>query len=130
VEPHFLSFEQVIKINRDQVERYGGSLGVRDSGLLQSAVAAPAASFDGKYLHEDLAAMAAAYLFSIVRNHPFIDGNKRTAAVAAIVFLTLNGRDLEADQAAFENTVMAIAQGKMQKEELTRFIRKNISPLG
>ncbi len=84
--PVSLSLAEVLEIHRDQIERYGGHAGLRDLGLLQSALAMPAARFGGRYLHGDLLEMAAAYLFHIEQNHPFIDGNKRTGTVAAIVF--------------------------------------------
>ncbi len=99
-EPIFLGLEEIIEIHRDQIERYGGYLGIRDIELLQSAVAMPAAGFGEDYLHADIHEMAAAYLFHIVRNHPFVDGNKRTAAVVAVVFLTMNGIELYADEIA------------------------------
>lgn len=90
-EPDFLSVEDVIRIHDEQIAAYGGAAGVRDRGLLESAVAMPRASFDEAYLHEDLAYMAAAYAFHIAQNQPFLDGNKRTGLVAALVFLDLNG---------------------------------------
>jgi death-on-curing protein len=74
-DPVFLSLGDVIEIHRDQIARYGGDPGIRDLGLLQSAVAIPAAGFGGRFLHTDLFEMAAAYLFHISQNHPFIDGN-------------------------------------------------------
>jgi death-on-curing protein len=89
--PVFLTTEDVLAIQVDQVRRYGGSEGLRDEGLLLSALAMPQAGFAGEYLHGDDFEMAAAYLFHIVMNHPFIDGNKRVGAVAARVFLALNG---------------------------------------
>lgn len=85
--PDFLTFGEVLEIQRDQIERHGGVIGIRDIGLLQSALAMPAVGFAGRYLHDDLFEMAAAYLFHIVQNHPFIDGNKRTGLVAALVII-------------------------------------------
>jgi death-on-curing protein len=125
VTPIFLSLAEVLEIHRDQIERYGGHPGIRDLGLLQSALAMPAAGFGGKYLHSDLIEMSAAYLFHIVQNHPFIDGNKRTGTVAAIVFLSLNGNELEADEAQLEKLVFAVAQGKAGKNTIADFLRKN-----
>lgn len=89
-EPRFLSVDEVLGLHQRQIERYGGSSGLRDLGLLQSAVSLPAASFDGAWLHSSLEEMAAAYLFHLAQNHPFIDGNKPTAAIAMIVFLAIN----------------------------------------
>jgi death-on-curing protein len=125
VTPIFLSLAEVLEIHRDQIERYGGHPAIRDLGLLQSALAMPAAGFGGKYLHSDLIEMSAAYLFHIVQNHPFIDGNKRTGTVAAIVFLSLNGNELEADEAQLEKLVFAVAQGKAGKNTIADFLRKN-----
>jgi death-on-curing protein len=120
-----LNLAEVLEIHRDQIERYGGHAGLRDLGLLQSALAMPAAGFGGRYLHGDLVEMAAAYLFHIVQNHPFIDGNKRTGAVAAIVFLTLNGIELQADEAPLEQLVIEVAKGKAGKSIIADFLRKN-----
>src|SRR5437867_10279787 len=88
--PTFLSLDEILEIHKDQIARYGGMAGIRDLGLLQSALAQPQATFGSQFLHADLIEMAAAYLFHIVQNHPFIDGNKRVGAVAALVFLQLN----------------------------------------
>ena len=87
MDPKFLTLDDVIEIHGEMIARYGGSDGIRDKGLLESAVATPQASFGGDYVHTDVFEMAAAYLFHIVKNHPFIDGNKRTGAMAAFVFL-------------------------------------------
>ena len=121
--PTFLGLAEILAVHRDQVERYGGALGIRDLELLQSAAAMPAAGFGGQYLHADLFEMAAAYLFHIVRNHPFVDGNKRTGAVAALVFLETNGVELHADERSFENIVRAVAEGNAGKAELAEFFR-------
>ena len=86
-EPEFLTVEDVLQIHDEQLSAYGGATGIRDQGLLESAVAMPQASFGGAYLHEDLPHMAAAYAFHIAQNQPFLDGNKRTGLVAALVFL-------------------------------------------
>jgi len=88
--PRFLSVQRVLALHSLQLKLFGGSEGVRDQSLLESAIAMPATSFGGQYVHADLAEMAAAYLFHLNKNHPFIDGNKRTATAAALVFLKLN----------------------------------------
>jgi death-on-curing protein len=124
VTPVFLSLAEVLEIHRDQIERYGGHTGLRDLGLLQSALAMPAAGFGGRYLHSDLVEMAAAYLFHIVQNHPFIDGNKRTGTVAAIVFLSMNDFELEADEIQLEKLVFDVAKGKAGKNAIADFLRK------
>ncbi len=123
--PVFLSLAEVLEIHRDQIERYGGRTGLRDLGLLESALAMPAAGFGGRYLHTDLIEMAAAYLFHIVQNHPFIDGNKRTGTVATIIFLSMNGIDLEAEETKLEKIVMDVAKGKASKSAVVDFLRKN-----
>jgi len=126
--PIFLSLGEVIEIHRDQIERYGGDPGIRDLGLLQSALAMPAAGFGGRYLHTNLFEMASAYIFHITQNRPFIDGNKRTGTVASVVFLSLNGVDVEADEEEFERTVFGVAEGKLDKAAVAEFFRKNSRP--
>jgi len=128
VQPAFLTLDEILAIHHDQIARYGGSEGVRDWGLLQSALAMPAASFGGQFLHADLCEMAAAYLFHLVQNHPFIDGNKRVGAVAAYVFLALNHTRLRADQAAYGELVLSVARGKTPKSAVTAFFRANTAP--
>ncbi len=123
--PRFLTLEEVIEIQADQIERYGGSPGTRDKDLLQSAVAMPESGFGEHYLHGDLFEMAAAYLFHLVRNHPFVDGNKRVGAMAAFTFLKLNGLTLTAGNTAFESVVLSVAQGKMGKSGVAEFLRKH-----
>jgi death on curing protein len=125
VEPAFLTLDEVVALHRDQIERYGGTLGVRDWGLLQSAVAMPAVTFGGQFLHSDLCEMAAAYLFHIVQNHPFIDGNKRAGAVAADVFLQLNGLTLAAGQDEYADLVISVARGETSKSATADFLRAN-----
>ena len=123
--PLFLSVEDVIEIHADQIQRYGGSLGIRDADLLQSALGMPEAGFGEQYLHVDLFEMAAAYLYHIVQNHPFIDGNKRAGTMAAFVFLKLNGLTLDADELAFETLVLQAAQGQVGKDAIADFFRQN-----
>ncbi len=126
--PIFLSLGEVLEIHRDQIERYGGGPGIRDLGFLQSALAMPAAGFGGRYLHTDLFEMAATYLFHITQNHPFVDGNKRTGAVASLVFLSLNGVDVLAEEEEFEKIVLGVAEGKLDKAALAEFFRNNSRP--
>jgi len=125
IEPVFLGLDEVIEIHHDQIQRYGGHPGIRDIDLLKSAIALPAASFGGDYLHTDIYEMAAAYLFHIARNHPFIDGNKRTGAVAAIVFLVMNGIELHADNDNFAEMVLSAAEGKIDKVVVAHFFREH-----
>lgn len=124
--PSFLSLAEVLAIHRDQIQRYGGATGVRDWGLLKSAIAMPAATFDGTHLHADLYSMAAAYLFHLVQNHAFVDGNKRVGAVAAAVFLALNGGNLVADEDAFAELVLSVARGETTKSDVAEFLRANV----
>lgn len=123
--PLFLGLDEGLEIHRDQIDRYGGSAGVRDMGLLESALAMPEAGFGDQYLHTDLFEMAAAYLFHIVRNHPFVDGNKRVSVMAAFTFLELNGLTLRAPGRALEKVVLSVAEGKTGKAALAEFFRKH-----
>lgn len=123
--PVFLGLDEVIEIHNDQIRRYGGHPGVRDIDLLKSAIAMPAAGLGGDFLHTDIYEMAAAYLFHIVRNHPFIDGNKRTGAVASVVFLMMNGFETDADEDNLEKIVLSVAEGKIDKATIAQFFREN-----
>jgi len=127
-EVEFLTLEVVLALHRRQLERFGGGAGLRDPGLLESAVAQPEATFAGEYVHTGLFAMAAAYLFHIVSNHPFVDGNKRVGLLAAQVFLDLNGVTLEHDSEAFYALTMRVAEGRLDKhgvaDELERIARR------
>jgi len=116
--------EIVREIHAEAIARFGGSDGVRDSALLESAVAAPQASFGGKSPYRDLAEVAAAYLYYLCRNHPFIDGNKRAALGACIVFLRLNGVEPRHDGPDWEELVMAIAAGSLDREQATIRLRE------
>jgi len=118
----FLTLEDVLTIHRDQIDRYGGTYELRDEGLLKSALAMPTAQFGGAYLHETPAEMAGAYLYHLACNHPFVDGNKRVAAVAARVFLMLNGYRFDPPPEDFERLVLAVASAKLSKEEVSIFI--------
>jgi len=123
--PLFLDLEEVLAIHHDQITRSGGTAGIRDLGLLQSALATPQAGVGKQYFHADLFEMAAAYLFHIVRNHPFVDGNKRTSVTAALVFLEMNGIEIRASDEALVKTVLAVAEGKLQKGALAEFFRRH-----
>ena len=125
----FLSLEQVLAIHADQVRRYGGGLGVRDLGLVKSALAMPQASFSGQYLHPTLHEMAAAYLFHLTQNHPFLDGNKRIGLAAAIAFLGLNDTWLESGPDELLEMVLSVARGEIGKPEIAVFLRDRCIPL-
>ncbi len=119
----FLSAAEVLEIHQDQIERYGGAAGLRDIGLLKSALAMPAATFGGCFLHENVFEMAAAYLVHICLNHPFMDGNKRTALVAALVFLELNGVSIQDPSGALYELTMEVSQGKTDKRTVAEIFR-------
>ena len=122
----FLNLDEVISIHAEMIRRYGGSPGIRDPGLLEAAVAMPEATFGGEYLHHGMAAMAAAYLFHLVSNHPFIDGNKRVGAAAADVFLGMNGCHLAASQDEYAAFVLAVAAGQAGKDATIEFFREHM----
>lgn len=122
----FLRLEEVLALHKDQVERYGGSTGVRDLGLLESAVATPQSSFGGGYLHGTVPEMAAAYLFHLAQNHPLVDGNKRAAAAAMIMFIYLNGRDLACDEDELVELTLGVAGGETTKAEVSVFLAERI----
>lgn len=119
-----LTVDIVSEIHAEAIARFGGSHGVRESALLESAVAAPQASFGGKSPYRDLAEVAAAYLYYLCRNHPFVDGNKRAALGACIVFLRLNGIEPKADGPQWEELVLAIAAGTLEREAATGRLRE------
>jgi len=122
-DPVFLDLEDVLLIHAEQLARYGGSPGIRDRGLLESAVAMPQASAGGEFAHPDLFAMAAAYAFHIAQNQPFIDGNKRTGLLAAIVFLELNGIAITDPEGRLYDAMIAIAERRMNKNEVAAVLR-------
>lgn len=124
MEPQFLSLIEVLEIHQDQLVRYGGGAGIRDIELLKSALGMPAATYGGEFLHTGVYEMAAAYLFHLVKNHPFMDGNKRVGAVAALVFLSLNGYDFDAPEDDFAELVLAVARGEIDKAEVAVFMRR------
>lgn len=126
-EIRFLSYDEVLEIHSDQIKRYGGKSGTRDDGLLSSALAQPEAQFDDAYLHDSLSAMAATYLYHLVQNHPFIDGNKRIGAASALAFLSFNGFVINPEvseyepgtqRTPYEKQVLRVAQGQMTQDEL------------
>jgi death on curing protein len=125
--PDFLSLDEIIEIHTDQIARYGGEAGLRDAGLLQSAVFSPQTTFDGKFLHDGIYSMAAAYLFHLVQNHAFVDGNKRVGTVAALVFLSINDVEVTADEDQLATFVAEVAQGKHKKPAIAEYLQKNSS---
>ena len=122
----WLMEEAVFAIHERQIAEHGGRSGIRDEGLLQSALARPQQLMAYGDPPPDLATLAAAYAFGIARNHPFIDGNKRTALVAVRTFLLLNGTNLEASQEEKYLTFLQLAEGSVTEEELAAWIRRHL----
>ncbi len=128
-DPVFLTLERIIKIHEQQIDLYGGSHGLRDRGVLESAAAAPAATFGGEYLHTSMPEIAAAYLFNLCQAHAFIDGNKRVAANAALAFLLINHWDLEMSEDELVNLVLGVASGVTTKAKLTTVFEERCRPI-
>jgi len=124
MEPIFFEREDIEAAQKELIERYGGIHGLRDEGLLLSALAMPQASFGGEYLHSDLFQMAAAYLFHLVQNHPFVDGNKRIGLYAALVFLELNEIEVIADPDELADFVLSVARSEKDKDEISKYFRQ------
>lgn len=120
---HYLTAAQVLFIHDRLIAETGGSAGVRDLGLLAAAVARPQATFDGADLYPDLFTKAAAFMASLVNNHPFVDGNKRVGITAVGLFLRRNGYRLTATNAALEAFTMQVAQGKLTVDEMVGWFR-------
>ncbi|HEY6140867.1 MAG TPA: type II toxin-antitoxin system death-on-curing family toxin [Thermoanaerobaculia bacterium] len=123
--PLFLTLDEVLSLHAEQIRLFGGSSKIRDVGRLESAVGSVEATFDGTFLHETVFAMAAAYLHGICRNHPFLDGNKRTAVAAALTFLEMKGIEVDADEDAFYDLVIGVAEGRVSKAAVTVFLEKH-----
>ena len=126
---NYLSAEQILFIHARLIEETGGSHGVRDLDMLLSAIGRPQASFDDQDLYLDLFSKAAALMESLIRNHPFVDGNKRTGVTAAGLFLHRNGYRLTATNADLVAITMKIAQSQSNLEELTIWFRDNSQPI-
>jgi death-on-curing protein len=127
--PIFLRVDEIIGLHDMQLERFGGLEGIRDRGLLESAAAMPQAGFGDHFVHIDVYEMAAAYLFHLVKNHPFIDGNKRVGFHAAFTFLHLNGIVLTLPEDAAYDLVIATAEGRATKTEIAAAFRAHSSAL-
>jgi death on curing protein len=120
----FPTFEEVLELQRIQIDTFGGSHGLRDEGLLRSALAQPEMQFGGGYAHADLAAMAGAYLFHLAKNHPFVDGNKRIAAATALLFLALNGKPSVPAPQDLGDLTLDVAAGQKSKDDAIAFFRQ------
>jgi len=120
----FLGLDLVLEIHTDAISGFGGSEGLRDRALLESAVAAPQATYGGQSVYGDLVEIAAAYLFYLCRNHPFVDGNKRVAFGACLLFLRLNGLEPAPDGPEWEELVLDVAASKLDRDQTTARLRK------
>jgi death-on-curing protein len=127
--PQFLSVDDIRRLHRFAIEDQGGDASLRDSALLESAVAMPRQQFGGDYLHPDIPSMAAAYAFHICKNHPFVDGNKRAGVAAMVVFLSDNGWKLDVLPDEAEPVVLRLASGKMSKPEFEEWARRHAREL-
>lgn len=123
----FLTVAELMVIHERVIAAHGGSLGIRDRGLLESAASVPAAQFGREFLHTDVTSMAAAYLFHLCKNHPFLDGNKRVALAAADVFLELNQYMLSATDLELEQLTLGVAGGSIGKDGAIEFFRTQCS---
>ena len=126
MQPLFLSVDRVLRLHDMQLRLFGGADGVRDLGLLESAIGNAEATFGGEFLHQDLFEMAAAYLYGICRNHPFVDGNKRTAVTSALVFLEINDIWVESNDDELYALVIATAEARADKSEIAEFLRERV----
>ena len=119
-----LGIDNVREIHAEALKQFGGLNGVRDENLLASAALAPQSTFGGRSPYADIAEVAAAYLFYICRNHPFLDGNKRTAMMTAIVFLRLNGIEPKPDSERWEKLMLGVAESRLDRDQTTARLRK------
>lgn len=124
----YLSVEQLLRLHQLQLQRFGGLAGLRDRAGLEAAAARPQMTFGGEDLYPDLAAKAAALMHSLVMNHPFVDGNKRTGAMAAELLLGINGHDLVASDEELVELTLAVARGEVSAEALAIWIRQRSQP--
>lgn len=122
----YLTLNEVLDLHRRIIEQSGGSLGVRDLGALESALAQPRATFAGEELHPTLTEKASALGYSIIQNHPFVDGNKRTGHAAMEIFLILNGAEIEASVDEQEGIILQVAAGTLDREALTEWLGNHL----
>jgi len=126
VEPKFLNLGDIIFIHDQEINISGGSAGIRDQKAIESAIGAAQATFAGKYLN-DIFEMAATYLNSIIKNHPFVDGNKRTGLAAALTFLFINGIEIdEKYEEEFADQVLLLTENKISKEDMVDFFKERV----
>jgi death-on-curing protein len=125
--PDFLTLPEVLALHDDQISRFGGTSGIRDVGLLESALAQPQASFSGELLHPTIYEQAAAYLYHLAMNHPFLDGNKRTAFAVMDAFLRLNGYRLNLSNDQAYQLVLEVVQKTVSKEALSDRLAETVT---
>lgn len=125
VDTIFLTLEQLLVIHEDQLERYGGSSGIRELSLIESALFRPQSTFSGEDLYHSLFDKAAAFMHSLLKNHAFVDGNKRTATVATIMFLDLNGQKLQVGQKSLVNFALSVENESTSLEDIASWLDKN-----
>lgn len=121
----FLTLNDILESHLNQIDTYGGCHGIRDIGLLESAIAQPEASFGGQYLHTNIFEMATAYLYHLVMNHPFVDGNKRVGLEATLIFLEINNENLNCSDEEFVDLVLKTTAGQVGKREIAEFFRSH-----
>lgn len=121
---HFLTLDDVLMIHEMQLNAFGGASGIRDQGLLESAIQMPQASFGGNYVHTTVFEMAAAYAFHIAQNQPFVDGNKRAGLASALVFLDINAIELNDPDEKLYDAMIAIAEKRFNKSDLAKLIEE------
>lgn len=122
---NFLTFEQILVIHYDQIEKYGGSHGLRDLSLLESAIFRPQTTFGNEELYASIYTKAAALMHSLLLNHPFVDGNKRTSVVSCLVFLRMNGKSIRVSQKELVNVALSVESKKWDVEQLANWLEKN-----
>jgi death-on-curing protein len=124
----YLSFAEVLELHRSVIERWGGASGIRDLGALESALAQPRQSFAGQDLYPDLTSKAAALCFSLVLNHPFVDGNKRIGHAAMETFLMVNGHELRAPVDEQERIMLDLAAGRLTRDAFSEWVKQHTTP--
>lgn len=129
IQPVFIPKKVILLLHEQLIDRYGGTTGLRDENLLDSAIEQPKITFDGAFLHESLYEMAAAYGFHLCMNHPFLDGNKRIALVAIDVFLQRNGYEMIASEEETYEIMMKLSTGQLTKDALANWLKANSEPV-
>ena len=125
---HYLTHDEVVLVHENQIRLYGGSIGIRDEGLLLSAVAMAESGFGGELMHPTVASAAAAYLYYLTKNHAFIDGNKRVGSASALTFLDRNGWKIVASDEELVELVLAVAAENLSKDRVVEFFERWMRP--